>query len=781
MITKNKGKQFLAELKLYSDFLGWDDSRGRMETWEEAVDDIFTSTHEVKYKEHLDELKPFFDFAKKYYKEKKSLGSMRGLQFRGNDIFKHEFRLYNCLVMYADKPEWIGNAFYLSLCGCGVGVNLMLPFIKRLPNITKRTKGTKTFVISDSIEGWMDASNVLITSFLASNPIEGYEQYQGFEIKFDASKIRPKGAKVGRRFLAPGPKGLVNALNKVEELLNNYLNEDDGLYEVISKPFKSIIAYDCFMHFMNAVLSGGIRRAAASVIFSPEDQDMLNCKAGNWYANNKQRERSNNSVGLLKGTFTKEEFKAILALNKGGNDVGFVIMNNIFEIYNPCFEIGFTPLYFDTLLSWEATQALKQRVMQSDITVLDEGVKTAIQCCNLTEGSGGKVNTKKDFLDMIYAETVMGSVQADYTNFKHIRGCLAETIAICKEEALLGISIAGLMGSPLFDHPDWLEEGAKLMLDINARIANIIGTNPCARGTCIKPGGDGPILLEDLPGTTPGHSRRGFRCVQLNKDTETAKYLVENMPWLLEESTYSANNTDYVVFVPVENDSDTKLKSDIHGVDHLKLVKILMDHWVKPGKVESRCIIPTTSHNVSNTIVVHEDEYEAVTDYIYNNQDSFRAVAFAAPELDKDYNQCPNTSVLTGEEIMTKYGEASMFASGLVVDALHAFDDNLWDACNAALHPDKDDPEYYKITGSRVEVMIKKDIVRRFKKFAKNYFKGNLQEIVYCLKDVHLYHKWRSITRQFKEIDFTEILTKPTYIDIDSIAAKSCSGGSCNI
>lgn len=775
-MAKNSGKKFIGDLKLYSDFLGWREDLGRYETWEEAIDDIFKSTHEVKYKEHLEELKPFFDFAKKFYKEKKCLGAMRHLQFRGADIFKHEFRGYNCLVMYADKPEWLGNAFYLSLCGCGVGVNMMLPFINRLPNLKHRNQGIKTFIIQDSIEGWADAVHVLVTSYLDAQCVEGFEEYQGYEIKFDYSLIRKKGTKVSRKFLAPGPKGLKNALEKIELLLDNHTKQNE------STDFTTIIAYDIFMHCMNAVLSGGIRRAAASVIFSPEDEEMLNCKSGNWSTDNKQRERSNNSVGLLKNHFTQEEFKIILSLNKNGNDVGFVILNNIFEIFNPCFEIGFTPLYFDTLLSWETTQILKQRVTQSDITVLDNGVKTAIQCCNLTEGNGAMIKTKKDFLDMCYAEAVIGSVQAGYTKFKHIKGCLYETISICEEEALLGVSMAGFMNAPwLFDEPELLEEGAKLVLDINARIAKIIGTNPCARATCVKPGGDGPIVLNCEPSTMGAHSKRQFRVMQLNKDTETAKWLEENMPYVLEESTHSENHTDYVVFVPFEYEDGTLYKDEVKGVYHLKLVKILMDHWVKPGKVESRCIIPTTSHNVSNTIIVDENDYDEVTDFIYNNQDSFRAVAFISSFGDKDYNQCPNTSILTGEQIIEKYGEASLFASGLVVDALHAFNDNLWDACDASLHSDPKDTEYKKLIGDRVTVLIKKDIVRRFKKFSKNYFKNNLQEMIYCLKDVHLYHKWRTINRQFKEVDFTEILTKPTYIDIDTIGAKACNGLSCTL
>lgn len=394
----------------------------------------------------------------------------------------------------------------------------------------------------------------------------------------------------------------------------------------------------------------------------------------------------------------------------------------------------------------------------------------------MTEGNGALIKTKQDFLDMCKAQSIIGTLQAGYTIFRFIKGCLSETIAITEKESLLGVSIAGIMNCPwILDNPDMLQEGARLVLEVNKEIASIIGINPCARGTCIKPGGDGPTILGCEPSTMGAHSKRGFRIMQLNKTTETAKYLEDNMPYIIEESDHSENHTDYVIFTPYENDDLTKYKSEIKGKHHLQLIKIIMDNWINYGKVEERCIIPTTSHNVSNTVIVDNEDYEEVVDYIFNNQDSFRCVAFISSSGDKDYNQSPFTSVLTGQEIIDKYGEASMFASGLVIDALHAFDNNLWSACKATINKD------YKLTGDRVTVLIKKDIIRRFKQFAKNYFKNNMQEMIYCLKDVHLYHKWRTINRQFKEVNFTEILTKPTYLEIDSMGAKACSGLSCSI
>jgi len=251
------------------------------------------------------------------------------------------------------------------------------------------------------------------------------------------------------------------------------------------------------------------------------------------------------------------------------------------------------------------------------------------------------------------------------------------------------------------------------------------------------------------------------------------KWLEENMNFLLEEGVYSETKSDYAVFVPIENNKNTLYKNDLQGVKHLELIKLVKENWVDVGKVHSRCIIPDTSHNVSNTVII--DNVESITEYIYEHQNIFSAVSFLSLFGDKDWNQSPNTSILTFEEINEKYGRGAMFASGLIVDGLHYFDNNLWEACDSVLNRDKN------ITGTREQVLLKKYWIESAKRYAKNYFKRDLQKSVYCLKDVHLLHKWEEINRKFKDVNFTEILTKPTYIDVDTMGAISCHGGSCEI
>jgi len=762
-MEKFTGRKLASDLKLYSDFLGWNDELNRYETWEEACEDVFENTHAKKYEYCIEKLRPYLEYAKQLNKEKYFLASQRTLQFRGDDIFKHNLRVYNCTVVYADKPSFLGNAFYLLLCGCGVGVNMMLPFVNRLPKLIKRDKGVKTYLIKDSIEGWAEAAHILLSSYLET-PIIGFEEYQGYKLKFNYNAIRPKGVKVGRRFKAPGAEGIKNSFEKIETLLDGYIETTSSFI------FKSIIAYDIFMHLSDAVLSGGVRRSSASIIISTDDIEMINAKIGNWRQHNPQRARSNNSVGLLRGNFSKEDFEYFLNLTNGQSDLGFVFMNNIFEILNPCFEIGFTPLYFDY-----NNKQLVERIMASDITVLDEGVQTGIQCCNLNEQNGALLKNKEDLFKSVKAATITGTLQAGYTDFSKLVEVGEISQKITEKEALLGISITGWCNSPWLFDGEILQEAAKLAKQVNEEVAQIIGINPAARITTVKPSGNSSIILECASGIHPEHSKNYFRVITLNKETETAIWLEKNMPFLLEEYVYNPNKTDWGVFLPIENLENTLYKQDLQGIAHLKLIKLVKQNWINFGKTESRCIIPTTSHNVSNTVIKSPEQEKEISDYIFDNQWEFTAVSFISLFGDKDWNQAPNTSVLSFEEIYKKYGKGCLFASGLIVDGLYVFNNDLWAACEHIL--DKN----ISFEGNRIIAFTKKDWVRRAKKFAKNYFNNNLQEMIYCLKDIHLLHKWESIQRELKPVDFTKILTKPVYLDINTTGAIACYGGTCEI
>lgn len=729
-----KGKKFLSDLKLYSDYFKWNEEKERYENWNEACESIIDG-HRMKYSGT--DIEEYLTEAEGGIKEMLVLASQRNLQYRYPQIMRNNERMYNCVGVLFNKNDYFQKCFHVLLSGCGLDFSIRRMFTDQLSPIYKRTLGAKTFVIEDSIEGWSNALGVLISSYLGDN--QPFPEFAGYEIKFDYSPIRPKGSYISGGFKAPGHEGLKQSLEKIEDLLEKWITNEGN-------KIRPILVYDIIMHAANAVLSGGVRRSACSVLIDEDDEEMIYAKIGNWRQENPQRARSNNAVGLVRRQFSYDKLKEIIDLNQGDNDISFIFVFDEYEVSNPCREITFRP-------------------------ILEDG-RSGFQMCNLTEINASKCTTEQEFYRACRIGAILGTLQAGYTDFPYLG---SDTEEIVRREALLGVSITGWMNQPFLFDAEILKTGAKIVVETNKEVAAIIGINPAARTTTVKPSGNASVVLGTASGIHPEHSEQYFRIMQLNKESDTAKYLEESMPFLLEESVWSATNSDYVVFVPIVNPKNGLFKKDMKGIKHLELIKLVQENWVNAGTNVEACLKPWLRHSVSCTVII--DNQDEITKYIYDNQDSFKAVSFLSDYGDKDFNQAPFTSVLTMDEIVKEYGDGALLASGLIVDGLHAFDQNLWEACDLVLDTEKK----IKITGTRQEVWLKGDWIKRAKKFAKNYFKGDLKKLVYCLKDIHLFHKWKTINRQMKDVDFQMILSKPTYKEVSEYSSMACSGGSCEI
>lgn len=739
---ENKGKKLLSELKLYSDYLKWNDSEKRYETWEEAYEQIFQQ-HIDKYGSKITEL---IDEVRPLAYNKEVLASQRNLQFRGKYLFKNNARLYNCSVLYAYSPDMFNKGFFMLLSGAGLGVNLKKKYVSMLPRIYKRTESEVVkFTVPDSIEGWCEAIKVLISSYCEHPSL--YAGYYGKSIKFDYSLIRPKGSLISGGYKAPGHEGLKDSLEKIELYIEKSLDTNAYI------PFKSIIVYNIFMHLSNAVLSGGIRRSAMNIIFDYEDTDMLLAKTGNWRMENPHYARSNNSVGLQKGKFSKAQFLELVNLNEGDNDVGFVLQSTEDQMFNPCFEISFD--FFNQIKDYNYT---------------------VIQMCNLCEipatvskKADGTVDSDK-FLSQCKAAAILGTLQAGYTDFPYLG---KETEEIVKGEALLGVSITGWMNNPNLFDAELLKEGAEVIKNTNRKVAEIIGINYAARTTTVKPSGNASVILQTPSGIHPEHAYQYFRIMQINKESEVAKWIVEHYPEMIEDSLWSATHSDYVVYVPFINDKNIITKDSLRDIEHLQMIEKVQVHWVQNGKNPEVCYNPNHDHNVSNTVLI--DNKKQIVDYIYENQKNFVAVSFLARTGDKDYVQSPNTSVLTRDELFKTYGDAAFFGSGLIVDGLHCFNDNLWEACKIA-------ENNLPLNSNRHMAILQQDWVKRFNKFSKNFFNGDKGKTTYCLKDIYLFHKWVKINRVFNELpELNKLLPKPEFTEIDTLGAIACAGGMCEI
>lgn len=727
-------RALMSETKFYEGYSRWDEVKERYETWEESVARVM-DMHRDYYKDEMTpELGQLINEAESLYKLKYALGAQRALQFGGDQLRKHQMRMYNCTSTYADRPRFFSELFYVLLCGAGAGFSVQQHHVDKLPDILDRKKQAKGWVVEDSVEGWADALGALMSSYFADN--QQSPEMAGRKVYFDLNNVRPKGAMINGGFKAPGPEPLRKALDKIEHLIQSRILSGHTR-------LRAIDVYDIAMHAADAVLAGGVRRSATICLFSPNDEEMMNAKTGNWFTDNPQRGRSNNSAVIVRNEITKEQFKHIMGSIKEFGEPGFYFVEDRDFTTNPCVEIGMYP-QIDGKSGWQG--------------------------CNLTEINGGKCTTKEEFFKACRAGAILGTLQAGYTDFKYLD---QTTKAIFEREALLGVSVTGWMNNPdvLFDEQNQ-KEGAEIVKQVNKTVAKLIGINAAARTTCVKPSGNASVLLQTASGIHAEHSARYLRHIQLNKDTEVAQLIAESNPYMVEESVWSANGTDYCIGFPVIAPEGSLYRDELYGTNLLEKVKTVQQNWVEAGTNPDLCADDRIRHNVSNTVTVLPHMWSEVEDYVFENRYSFAGISFLAGMGDKDFAQAPMTEVLTEEQIVATYGKAALFASGLIVDTRKSGFRDLWDATMQAQMPE----EY------RGEVSdLNKEWIRRYNKFADNYFDGSLKQTEYCLKDVFLLHKWEKIQQNINAVDFKTQLSQKEFTDIDTMGAIACQGGACEI
>ena len=726
-------RELMSDAKFYESYARFNEETEKYETWNEAVQRVM-DMHRFFYKDKIEanpELGKLINEAQEAYSNKELLGAQRALQFGGEQLLRNHSKLYNCTSTYVDRVDFFKESLFLMLSGCGIGFSVQTQHIKDLPDIKARTKQAKTFTVEDSIEGWADAVGALMSSFFVSG---GDESFRSRKIYFDLSNIRPKGAKISGGFKAPGPEPLRIALDKIELLIKSELDKGETR-------LRSIVAYDCTMFLADAVISGGVRRAASICLFSKEDQDMITAKTGNWFIDNPQRGRSNNSVVLLRNETTQEEFAEIMKSVKEFGEPGFVWTDDLEILFNPCVEVGMYGRTEDGRSGW--------------------------QVCNLTEINGSMSNTREEFLKQCKAASVLGTLQAGYTKFDYLEAASEEII---RKEALIGVGITGWMNNPdvLFDEANQ-KLGAEEVKKWNKTVAKMIDINQAARTTVVKPSGNASVILGTASGIHGEHSKRYLRHVQMNKETEVAQMFQKYNPKMTEESVWS-QGSDIVIAFPIISQEGSIYKDQLLGTKQLEYVKSAQNNWIEHGTNPELCVKPFLKHNVSNTITV--DDWGKVEAYIYENRDSFCGISLLPASGDKAYPQAPFTEVLSLEDITSKYGQEALFTSGLVEAALQAFNGNLWNATSTALG-------YGETLTEDHRDLLKRDFVRRFDKFALSF--KDKEECSNCLKDVYNLHKWWKIQKDIKTIDFAQHLAKKSFIDVDTLGSQGCSGGNCDI
>jgi ribonucleoside-triphosphate reductase (thioredoxin) len=572
--TMKISNQILSEITVYMKYAKYLPELNRRETWEELVTRNM-NMHIKKYPQLQDQIESAYQFVY----NKKVLPSMRSLQFGGKPIEISPNRIYNCAYLPIDDYRAFAEAMFLLLGGTGVGYSVQKHHVEALPEIRKpNAKRTRRYLIADSIEGWADAVKVLVKSYF-----EGGTSYA-----FDFSDIRAKGARlVTSGGKAPGPQPLKECLIKLQGILDA---KEDG------DKLSSIEVHDMVCHVADAVLAGGIRRAALISLFSADDEEMIACKSGNWWEINPQRGRANNSAVLIRHKVTKEFFMDLwkrVELSNAG-EPGIYLSNDKDWGTNPCCEIALRPFQF----------------------------------CNLCEVNASDIESQEDLMARVRAAAFIGTLQAGYTDFHYLRPVWKRTT---EKDALIGVSMTGIGSGTVLGYD--MKSAAKAVKEENARVAEMIGINRSARTTTVKPAGTTSLTLGTSSGIHAWHNDYYMRRIRVGKNEAIYTYLAEYHPELIEDEYFRPHDTA-VISIPQQAPEGAILRTESPFALLERIKKVHLE-WVKPGHRSGN-----NTHNVSATVSLKADEWEMAGEWMWENRDHYNGLS-VLPYDGGTYTQAP--------------------------------------------------------------------------------------------------------------------------------------------
>ena len=558
----NISNKILSDITVHMKYAKYIPEFNRRETWEELVTRN-KNMHIKRYPDLKDEIETVY----KMVYNKKILPSMRSLQFGGKPIEISPNRVYNCAYLPLDHIDSFSEIMFLLLGGTGVGYSVQNHHVDKLPPVNKPyAKRKRRFLIGDSIEGWADAIKVLMKSYLNG---------KSSRIEFDYSDVRPKGAQlVTSGGKAPGPQPLKECIVKITGVLDS---KEDG------DTLSTLEVHDIVCHIADAVLAGGIRRAALISLFSASDDEMIGSKAGNWWETDPQRGRANNSAVLMRHKITKSFFMDLWKRVElsGAGEPGIYFNNDKDWGTNPCCEIALRPYQF----------------------------------CNLCEVNASDLESQEDFNDRVKGAAFIGTLQAGYTDFHYLRDIWRETT---EKDALIGISMTGIGSGTVLGYD--MTKGADVVKRENTRVAKLIGINRSARCTTVKPAGTTSLALGTSSGIHAWHNDFYIRRVRVGKNESIYKYLIENHPELVEDEYFRPHDTA-VISVPQKAPEGAIMRTE-SPFQLLERIKKIAMEWVAPGHRNG-----SNTHNVSATVSLKDDEWELAGDWMWNNRKHYNGLS----------------------------------------------------------------------------------------------------------------------------------------------------------
>tara|TARA_R110000751_G_scaffold72388_1_gene146655 strand:- start:2794 stop:4866 length:2073 start_codon:yes stop_codon:yes gene_type:complete len=638
--------QILSEITVYTKYARYIDAKDRRETWEELVTRNM-SMHIKKYPQLEAEIREVY----KFVYSKSIFPSMRSLQFGGKPIEISPNRIYNCAYLPIDDWHAFGESMFLLLGGTGVGYSVQKHHVDSLPEIHKpNPNNIKRYLINDSIEGWADAIKHLMKSYFKG----------GTTHKFDYSDIRDKGARlVTSGGKAPGAEPLKKCLETIREILDNKEN---------GQKLSPVEAHDILCHIADAVLAGGIRRAAMIALFSATDNDMLTSKTNfrvlEW-------------THLLEEGPVDEQGEPVKVHAIHTDEKGNKYWDLTVSVDEPGYGIQEKTLYWvgeeemaqlqdKQTLPWyyfqpqrgranNSVSLLRSRITKKKFnelwkTIEDSGAgepgfyftndkdwgtnpccEIALrpyQFCNLCEVNVSNVTSQEDLEARVKAAAFIGTLQAGYTDFHYLRKVWQKTT---EKDALIGVGMTGIGSNKVLGLD--LESAANVVKVENERVAKILGIKKAARTTTVKPSGTSSLVAGSSSGIHAWHNDYYIRRMRIGKNEAIYSYLSIHHPDLIEDDFFRPFDTA-VLSVPQKAPKGSILRHE-SSLDLLERVKLVKETWIDAGHRDGM-----NTHNISATISLKDDEWEEIGEWMWKNRSSYNGLS-VLPYNGGTYKQAP--------------------------------------------------------------------------------------------------------------------------------------------
>lgn len=555
-------------------FARFDAKLGRRETWVETVNRVmsFFRTHCTEQNYSITE--QWWERLKSSLLHLEASPSMRCVQMAGPALQRCHVGVYNCSFQFIQNTQDLAEELYILMQGTGVGFSVEHEYsVEKFPRVKRQRKDAEveTFLIDDSTEGWCDAYKAGLDAWLG-----------GRDIKFDYSRIREAGAPLkvkGGKSSGPGP---------LKDLL------EFARTRILSKQGKALTSLDlhdinCYAH--RIVRMGGVRRASGISLSDLHDKEMRDCKAGEFWTHDDQRNQANNSAVYNEKPNPLEWLEEWLALAKSGS--------------------GERGIFNRGSLKHQFPKRRKIRGHLFGTNPCGEIILRHKQFCNLSIAVIRPDDTYEQIEEKVVNATIWGTLQSTMTKFNYIG---AEWKANSEEERLLGVDLLGFLDHPLFqDNEQAAEVCEKLkqkVIDVNSEWAALLGINPSTATTCIKPSGDSSVFFGTAAGFKGHHGKYYVRRVRANNTNPVAQLLRdEGVPCFKDY-----DGSGLVLEFPMKSPEHGVLLENQTAINQLEQWKLFKKHW--------------TEHNPSVTIYVRPEEWLEVGNWVYNNWDIVGGLSF---------------------------------------------------------------------------------------------------------------------------------------------------------